>query len=316
MYKVRKGTLFLPNLSPMLPVSTTFASFMIIIRSSDALQTHILKLRRNGKTIGFVPTMGALHPGHLSLVENAQKQNDIVVASIFVNPTQFNDPKDFKLYPRTTEQDIYLLEKTGCNTLFLPSTDDIYPAGTAQLPHYELGYLETILEGKYRPGHFQGVCQVVDRLMTLVAPERLYLGQKDYQQCMVLKKLLSLTGSSAQIEICPTLREADGLAMSSRNVRLDNRERSLATGIFRTLTFISRELQPGSLTTLKERALQLLSEHHFRPDYIEIADAGTLQLQAAWDGKKKVVALIAAFMGEVRLIDNMILPLNFANYAN
>jgi len=316
MYKVRKGTLFLPNLSPMLPVNTTFASFMIIIRSSEALLTHIQKLRKEGCTIGFIPTMGALHPGHLSLVENAQKQNDIVIASIFVNPTQFNDPKDFKLYPRTTEQDIYLLENTGCDVLFLPSVNDIYPAGTTQLPHYELGYPETILEGKYRPGHFQGVCQVVDRLMTLVTPERLYLGQKDYQQCMVLKKLLLLIDSPAQIEICPTFREADGLAMSSRNVRLSSRERSLATGIFKALTLISQKLQPGSLAAIKEEAFHLLDEHQFRPDYIEIADAATLQLLTEWDGKKKIIAMIAAFMGEVRLIDNMILPLNFANYAN
>lgn len=289
---------------------------MFILRPSELLQKHLVKLRVQGKTIGFVPTMGALHPGHLSLVEYAQKQNDIVVASIFVNPTQFNDLNDFKLYPRSAEQDIYLLEKAGCDILFLPSTKDIYPAGTSQLPHYELDYLETILEGKYRPGHFQGVCQVVHRLMTLVAPENLYLGQKDYQQCLVLKRLLSLTGSPAQIKICPTLRENDGLAMSSRNMRLMPEERNLATGIYKALTFINEQLQPGTLAAIKDDAVRILCKYHLKPDYVEIADADTLQLLSSWDGCKKIVAVIAAFMGQVRLIDNMILPLNFASYAN
>lgn len=304
------------NLNPILPSNTTFASFMFIIRPSELLQTHLEKLQTQNKTIGFVPTMGALHPGHLSLVKNAQKHNDVVVVSIFVNPTQFNDPKDFELYPRRVEQDIYSLEKAGCNVLFLPSVEDMYPVGTTRLPHYDLGYLETILEGKYRPGHFQGVCQVVHRLMSLVAPENLYLGQKDYQQCLVLKKLLSLTGSQAQIEICPTLRENDGLAMSSRNVRLNSEERNLATGIYKALINISEKLQPGALAAVKEDACRMLREYRLQPDYVEIADADTLQLQTSWDGSKKIVALIAAFMGQVRLIDNMILPLNFANYAN
>lgn len=289
---------------------------MFIIRPSELLQTHLKKLRTQNKTIGFVPTMGALHRGHLSLLEHARKDNEVVVASIFVNPTQFNDPKDFELYPRTVERDIYMLEKAGCNVLFLPSFEDIYPAGTTDLPHYDLGYLETILEGKYRPGHFQGVCQVVHRLMSLVAPENLYLGQKDYQQCLVLKKLLSLTGSQAQIEICPTLRENDGLAMSSRNVRLNSEERNLATGIYKALININEKLQPGALAAVKEDACRMLREYRLQPDYVEIADADTLQLQTSWDGSKKIVALIAAFMGQVRLIDNMILPLNFANYAN
>ncbi len=289
---------------------------MFIIRTSEMLKVHLDKLRAQAKTIGFVPTMGALHPGHLSLVKYSQKQNDLVVASIFVNPTQFNDLNDFKLYPRTVEQDIYQLEKADCDVLFLPSSEDIYPAGFSQLPHYELGYLETVLEGKYRPGHFQGVCQVVHRLLDIVKPDHLYLGQKDYQQCMVLKRLLLLTGLGAKIEICPTLRENDGLAMSSRNMRLSTEERKLATGIYKALIFISGQLKPGSLTTIKEDAFRLLNEYQLKPDYVEIADADTLQLLSSWDGSKKIVVLIAAFMGQIRLIDNMILPLNFANYAN
>jgi pantoate--beta-alanine ligase len=251
--------------------------------------------------------MGALHQGHISLIGRAKQECGLCVSSIFVNPTQFNDKKDFDKYPSTIEADIDGLEKAGCDLLFLPGQEEIYPAGTAELPHYELGYLETVLEGKFRPGHFQGVCQVVDRLLQIVQPGYLYLGQKDYQQCMVIKKLVEITGSSIRIVICPTLREPDGLAMSSRNMRLNEEERKQAVKIFETLSLVKNEIKAGKLQAIKQKATDHLTAAGFKVDYIDIADAATLALMDEWDGKKKLVVLAAAFLNDVRLIDNMIL---------
>ena len=279
---------------------------MIIFKKPDALQNFI-KSRADQNKIGFVPTMGALHEGHISLVSAARKDNQIVVCSIFVNPTQFNDPEDFKKYPVTIEKDILMFEKAGCDVLFIPSIHDIYPKGTENLMHYELGFLETVLEGKFRPGHFQGVCQVVHRLLQIVMPGNLYLGQKDYQQCMVVKRLIKLIGlkDKIKINICPTLRENDGLAMSSRNMRLSAEERQRATTIFSVLRYIKENIDKGNVQSFKEDARQMLLQKRFRIDYVEIADAYTLELIEDWDRKQKIVALIAAFQGEVRLIDNM-----------
>ncbi len=259
------------------------------------------------QSIGFVPTMGALHQGHLSLIEQSRERTQVTVSSIFVNPTQFNDPKDFEKYPVTIQQDIELLIKTGCDILFLPSASEIYPKGTAHLPHYELGYLETVLEGKYRPGHFQGVCQVVHQLLEIVQPNQLFLGQKDFQQCMVIKKLIEQTGLSTHVQIIPTLRENDGLAMSSRNMRLTESERLKAIAIHHTLLYIKEQLHPGSVLQLKQNAIDYLKDNGFRVDYAELAKADTLELVDEWNGQDKLVALIAAYLNEVRLIDNMIL---------
>jgi len=260
-----------------------------------------------GQSVGFVPTMGALHQGHLSLIEQSRERTQVTVSSIFVNPTQFNDPKDFEKYPVTIQQDIQLLIKTGCDILFLPSASEIYPNGTAHLPHYELGYLETVLEGKYRPGHFQGVCQVVHRLLEIVQPNLLFLGQKDFQQCMVIKKLIEQTGLSTQVQIIPTLRENDGLAMSSRNMRLSETERANATSIHQALLQMKGQLQQGSVLKLKQKTTDFLKNKGFRVDYAELAKADTLDLVDEWNGQDKLVALIAAYLNEVRLIDNMIL---------
>src|SRR5690242_13565632 len=200
---------------------------MILFKKVIDLRKWLDHQRQTENNIGFVPTMGALHSGHLSLIEASKKENSITVSSIFVNPTQFNDPTDFEKYPVTIEKDIDLLEGIGCDAIFLPSVEEIYPNGTKSVKHYELGYLEKILEGKFRPGHFQGVCMVVERLLEIVEPDKLYLGQKDFQQCMVIRKLISLMGkeNTISLEISPTLREPDGLAMSSRNVRLNEEER-------------------------------------------------------------------------------------------
>lgn len=253
--------------------------------------------------------MGALHQGHISLIKSSSKSNQVTVCSIFVNPTQFNDPKDYEKYPVTIEKDIELLENAGCDVLFVPSVAEMYPEGLDLPIHYDLGYLETILEGKFRPGHFQGVCVVVHRLLEKVLPDNLYLGQKDYQQCMVIAKLVELIGlkNEITINICPTLREADGLAMSSRNIRLKEDERKKAVVIFQSLLFIRDNLKEGDLSVLKHEANSLLTKNGFKTDYIEIAGAKDLSLANEWDGKTKLVAVAAAFLNEVRLIDNMLL---------
>lgn len=282
---------------------------MIIFKKIGDLHKWLEAQRLAGYSIGFVPTMGALHAGHLSLIESSLKANPVTVCSIFVNPTQFNDPKDFEKYPVTIEKDIELLANAGCDILFLPAVKEIYPDELSPALKYELGDLERILEGKFRPGHFQGVCMVVHRLLEIVMPANLYLGQKDYQQCMVIKKLIELIelSNTILVNICPTLRETDGLAMSSRNVRLSEDERKKATAIFRNLSYIKENLTKGDLKSLKETAFRNLSEVGFKVDYIEIADANDLSIIDSWDGQKKLVALAAAFMTEVRLIDNILL---------
>lgn len=280
---------------------------MIIFKKAADIGIFLQQKRQNNPKTGFVPTMGALHQGHISLIESARSENDVVVCSIFVNPTQFNDPKDFQNYPITIENDIDLLEKAGCDALFLPAVEEMYPAGLENKKTYALGYLETVLEGRYRPGHFQGVCQVVHRLLTIMPADRLYLGQKDFQQCMVIRKMIELENLPIETVICPTLRETDGLAMSSRNMRLDKEAREKAVEISRTLLHIKSSLKAGDLSELKTAAVEQLNRTGFKTDYVEIADADTLELIGRWDGKRKLVALCAAFLGEVRLIDNMLL---------
>lgn len=280
---------------------------MIIFKKAADIGIFLQQKRQKNPKTGFVPTMGALHQGHISLIESACSENDLVVCSIFVNPTQFNDPKDFQNYPITIENDIDLLEKAGCDALFLPAVEEMYPAGLENKKTYALGYLETVLEGRYRPGHFQGVCQVVHRLLTIVPADRLYLGQKDFQQCMVIRKMIELENLPIETVICPTLRETDGLAMSSRNMRLDKEAREKAVEISRTLLHIKSSLKTGDLSELKTAAVEQLNRTGFKTDYVEIADADTLELIGRWDGKRKLVALCAAFLGEVRLIDNMLL---------
>jgi pantoate--beta-alanine ligase len=280
---------------------------MILFKKVKDISNFIEKLKMQGSKTGFVPSMGALHQGHISLIETSKKQNDITICSIFVNPTQFNDPTDFEKYPITIENDIYLLEKAGCDVIFIPSADEIYPQSKQNKKHYALGYLENILEGKYRPGHFQGVCQVMDLLLNIVQPTNLYLGQKDYQQCMVLKKLVEIINLKTNIIICPTLREQDGLAMSSRNMRLNEAARKQAVKIYETLSLIKDEIKPGNLANLKQKAVAYLSAEGFTVDYIEVADAATLAVIEDWNGSTPLVAVCAAFINEVRLIDNMLL---------
>jgi len=282
---------------------------MILFKKATDLSKWLYAHQAKGNSIGFAPTMGALHNGHISLIEQSKKADTITVSSIFVNPTQFNDSKDFEKYPITLEKDITMLEAAGCDVLLLPSVKEMYPDGLKAKIYYDLGYLETVLDGKFRPGHYQGVCMVVQRLLEIVKPDNLYLGQKDYQQCMVITRLIQLMkqDDKIKVKICPTLREANGLAMSSRNMRLKDDERKTATTIFRCLSMIKDNLKEGNLAALKKKAVRMLEEAGFRVDYVEIADANKLSLLTDWDGEQKTVALVAAFMNKVRLIDNLLL---------
>jgi len=282
---------------------------MNLFKKTGHLQGYLQEARKQGRSTGLVPTMGALHAGHLSLINQSKQQNSLTIATIFVNPAQFNDKKDFEKYPVTIEKDIELLVAAGCDALFWPTVEEIYPNGYTAPVHYELGYLETVLEGKYRPGHFQGVCRVMNRLLDIIQPGNLYMGQKDYQQCMVVSRLLNIMQSPAVLHTCATLREPDGLAMSSRNTRLNENERKNALAIFAALQLIKENIQPGNVSAVIEQSRRMLEEKEFRIDYVAIADAETLEPVVNWDGRQKLSALIAAFQHEVRLIDNM--PLNF-----
>jgi len=280
---------------------------MFIFSKIEQLRAFLGRQRASGTAIGFIPTMGALHEGHLRLVAAAQDAGDLAVCSIFVNPTQFNNTGDLEKYPRTVEQDIAMLEKAGCPVLFVPDAAEVYPDGQALREKYDLGYLETVLEGAYRPGHFQGVAQVVERLLRITEPDRLYLGQKDYQQCAVLQRLIGLKGLPVTLVTVPTVREADGLAMSSRNRRLTEPQRNLAGLIYQCLVSIQAKQGIQSFAIVQKECRDLLEQKGFRPDYIEIADAGTLELLKDYEPGRKTVALIAAYIGDIRLIDNIVL---------
>jgi pantoate--beta-alanine ligase len=279
---------------------------MIIFKDPAETKLFLSNKTNLGTANSFIPTMGALHAGHIALVEKARSEATFVVCSIFVNPSQFNDPNDFEKYPKTLEQDIYMLEKAGCDFLFLPSAQAMYPGGAQSKTHYDLGYLETILEGKYRPGHFQGVCQAVHRLLDIVRPAKLYIGQKDFQQCLVIRKLIELLDIKTQIIIAPTLREPDGLAMSSRNQRLSLEDRARAASIYKVLTVIKNNIGESNFSDLKSKAIAELSRLGFKVDYVEIAHRDTLNVVDEHDEKSNLVALAAAYLNNVRLIDNVL----------
>lgn len=279
---------------------------MVLFKRANDITDYIKKQKEEGKTIGFVPTMGALHEGHFSLLEQAKKETSFTVCSIFINPTQFNNPDDFKKYPVTIEKDIESLIQHECDALFFPPKEEIYPPSYRPM-QYDLGALETVLEGHYRPGHFQGVCQVVDRLLQFIEPTILYLGQKDYQQCQVIQRLLDLMGrTNISLRISPTVREEDGLAMSSRNLRLNEAQRKIAPSLFQELSRSKKALASTPLSQVKTEAAQNLSEKGFKVDYFEIADARTLL--PVTDSSQPSIALVAAYLDDIRLIDN--LPLN------
>ncbi len=280
---------------------------MIIIKQAALLQEFIQRQTASGKQIGFIPTMGALHPGHLNLVRISGQKCDITVCSIFVNPTQFNDPGDFTKYPQRIEKDIFLLEKSTADVLFIPSVKEVYPDGLDKLENYDLGALEQLMEGKFRPGHFQGVCQVMNRLLRMVRPAMVFMGSKDYQQCLVVSKMLESLDFKVILERCPTVRETDGLAMSSRNLRLTAGQRATAPFIYQLLINAAIAITPGNNGPVLAAAIRKLSLQ-FKPDYVELADARTLEPVQVWDGITPLVLLVAAYLGDVRLIDNVQIP--------
>ena len=290
------------------PKAILTAIIMILFKQIEALQAKLSAVREQGKRIGFVPTMGALHQGHLSLLKLARTENDLTVCSVFVNPTQFNDPKDFAKYPITIEADIRLLEQHGVDILFLPSVAEIYPNGTTLQHHYDLGQLEELLDGAHRPGHFQGVCQVVHRLFNIVQPTASYFGQKDYQQCLVLKRMVQKENLPVQMVVSATLREKDGLAMSSRNMRLSPEARDKATAIFKMLIYLKENIKNKSIPELQTEAIAFLLRNGFdKVDYVTVADAETLLPVTETAPDQQLVVLTAAFIEEVRLIDNLLI---------
>lgn len=278
---------------------------MEIVSSKFALTQLLGNLRKENISIGFVPTMGALHEGHLSLIKIAAELTDVVVCSIFVNPTQFNNPKDLEKYPRPIEADINLLKASRCNVLFLPSVDEMYTDNEDW--NFELGYLESILEGKFRPGHYQGVTQIVKKLLDAVKPDYMFLGQKDFQQVMVLDYMVKALKMPVELVMCPIVREEDGLALSSRNMHLSFTERNQSLALSKALFHTKENFEKQSIEDLKLDAWSLLANAEgIEPEYFEICDAATL-LPVENKDVSSIVALVAAKVGETRLIDNIIL---------
>lgn len=281
---------------------------MEIFTEAASLQNWLKnKKNKTGKS-GFVPTMGALHQGHISLINHSVGKGETCIVSIFVNPTQFNNSVDFEKYPRPLKNDIETLQASGCHCLYLPAVEEIYPSNNSITDDYEIGYLENILEGKYRPGHFKGVVQIVNILLQIVKPDILYLGIKDFQQCLVLKDMIAKKELPVIVETLPIFRENSGLAMSSRNMRLSAAQKEKAALLYASLCKIKKQIAPGEVAHLAKKEEQFLNEYGFKTDYITIADAATLEPVKTWDGTNKLVALVAAYLGEVRLIDNLILP--------
>lgn len=279
---------------------------MKVLKSKKTLIDYVERQREMGKKIGFAPTMGALHQGHLSLYKAAKKENDEVISSIFVNPTQFNNPDDFQKYPKTLEKDLELLEKAGVDAVYVPNVEEMYPDGLNS-KKYDFDGLENEMEGKYRPGHFDGVGTIVEELFRQVQPHNAYFGEKDYQQLAIIKKMVQKTKLPVKIHGVPTLREEDGLAMSSRNVRLTETQRKEATIIYETLVKAKEWFKVISLEEIKQKVTDIFRNSNFELEYFVIADEKTLKETDYFYKDKNYRAFIVAYAGEVRLIDNMYL---------
>ena len=277
---------------------------MKVLKSKKTLIDYVERQREMGKKIGFAPTMGALHQGHLSLYKAAKKENDEVISSIFVNPTQFNNPDDFQKYPKTLEKDLELLEKAGVDAVYVPNVEEMYPDGLNS-KKYNFDGLENEMEGKYRPGHFDGVGTIVEELFRQVQPHNAYFGEKDYQQLAIIKKMIEKTKLPVKIHGVPTLREEDGLAMSSRNVRLTETQRKEATIIYETLEKVKEWFQVISLKEIKQKVTDIFRNSNFELEYFVIADEKTLKETDYFYKDKNYRAFIVAYADTVRLIDNM-----------
>lgn len=277
---------------------------MKVINTISEIASYLSTFKSNGKKIGFVPTMGALHFGHLSLIKTSKENNDITVVSIFVNPTQFNDKQDFIKYTREPEEDLNKLIETDCDLVFMPSEKEMYP--DTFNTKFELGYFESIMEGKFRPGHFQGVALIVDKLFSIIKPDNAYFGQKDFQQLAIIKQLVKITNSAVNIISCPIVRESNGLAMSSRNKRLSAQEFEEAAIIYSTLKQLKDFIKDNKLNEFKIWATkQINSNNLLKTEYIEIVDSESLKIVTDLQNHKSITCCIAVFCGEVRLIDNI-----------
>lgn len=282
---------------------------MQVFQTVSDIQRYLVTINElNKKKVGFVPTMGALHEGHLSLIRTSKSRSDITVCSIFVNPTQFNDKKDFEKYPIQIDKDLEMLLEAKCDVVFVPNVEEIYPNGTLDKTTLDLGFIGKTLDGEHRPGHFDGVLQVVKRLLDIVQPDFLILGQKDYQQCMVLNKLVEHYELPVIVDICATLREVDGLAMSSRNARLNSDERIAAVKLSKALFYIKDNIGSESIQQLIDNQIKWLSEDELiKVEYLTIVNGKTLESIDIYQENIPLTALIAAKVGQVRLIDNVIL---------
>ena len=279
---------------------------MLIIKQVKDLENHLKRAKKQGLKTGFVPTMGALHAGHIALINASKKRCKLTVCSIFVNPTQFNDKTDFEKYPVTIDNDIKMLSDAGCDVLFLPTVKEIYPKGLEQKKPFKFGLIANILEGSFRPGHFDGMAQVVQRLLKIVKPDLLFMGQKDYQQQLIVGELIKKIKLNTRLVMCPTIREKDGLAMSSRNTRLDAPSRKLAVQISKTLKNAITQLQnpKTEIEAIQQKCLKKLAGFEgVEMEYFEIRNAKTLEIPKR--RTEKLIALTAVKIGGVRLIDNM-----------
>ena len=277
---------------------------MQIFTDRRSLEQWVAQQKEGGKTIGFVPTMGALHNGHIALIKKSKEQNDLTVCSIFVNPTQFDNPEDLAKYPRNTEADTQKLAKAGCDAIFIPSVEDIYP-DKAVVEKFSFGGIEKQMEGKYRKGHFDGVATVVSRFFDIVKPDKAYFGQKDFQQLRIIQELVNQKYPGLKIVPVAIQREKSGLAMSSRNMRLSEEEKTEATHIFKLLNLVKDWKNDLSVTEVIHNAEEYFRNTDLELEYFMLCDEKTLKPVSTWDEAKDIRAFVAAYSGKIRLIDNL-----------
>jgi len=280
---------------------------MYLFKKISGLRKFLEAYRAKNRAIGFVPTMGALHEGHISLARQSLETTQCTVCSIFVNPTQFNQSSDLEKYPRTPAKDLEMLYKAGCHAVFMPAPEEVYPQGLETRVDVDFGPLAQPMEGRFRPGHFEGVAQVVKRLLDIVQPDKLFMGQKDYQQCLIVRHMVQALSIPTEVAVCPIVREKNGLAMSSRNQRLSPEQREKAAMIYQTLQQASKWMAQYPPRDVEQKALQQLNAPGFRPEYFEIVDGQSLRPAPDFESPGSIVACAAVWAGEVRLIDNLIL---------
>ncbi|WP_320051568.1 pantoate--beta-alanine ligase [uncultured Acetobacteroides sp.] len=277
---------------------------MKVVRTAAELNEEVAKQRKDGQTVGFVPTMGALHVGHISLVNKCLNDGCYTICSIFVNPTQFNDKNDLKNYPRMPEKDLALLEECGVHLVFMPSVEEIYPEPDTRV--FDFGSIDKVMEGAKRPGHFNGVAQIVSKLFAIVNPDKAYFGEKDFQQIAIINAMVKQLGFKVEIVRCPIVRDTDGLALSSRNMLLNEKQRKSAPNIYRALSDAKQLGTSFSIKEIKEKVIaQINADNELKVEYFDVVDADSLQSLSSWEESNNIFGCIAVQVGAVRLIDNI-----------